>query len=95
MSSSSPQRWTFELTPRAYRNLGQLHPDVALACMDYIEFRLVNDPMRMSGYLDREPFAGLRKATPATGYRVVFGADEDARHLVIWRIGPRGTVYRP
>lgn len=90
-----PARYSYEISPRALRNLGALPPQVATMCADYIEFRLVDDPWRMSSRLEREPLVGSRSARPAKGWRIVFSIDEDARHLYIERVGHRGTIYRP
>jgi mRNA-degrading endonuclease RelE of RelBE toxin-antitoxin system len=90
-----PPRYSYELSPTARRHLLGLPAAVATLCADYIEFRLVDDPWRMSSELQREPLIGSRSARPAKDWRIVFSIDERARLLRIERIGHRGTIYRP
>lgn len=95
MSAADPEPYAVKYSPRAERNLEDLPERVARVCVEYIAFRLVENPARLSAELTRPPLVGSRSARPAEGYRVVFSIDEESHRILIERVGPRGTVYRP
>lgn len=86
----------FELvvTAPAVRAIETSLPEtVAFAVIDFITGPLLENPMRVGAQL-RAELEGIWSARRGA-YRVLYRIDDDAREVVVLRIGHRGDVYRP
>ena len=71
----------------------QLPESVSAAVIEFITGALIENPQRVGRAL-RNELAGIYSARRGT-YRVLYRIDEDAREVIVLRIGHRSNVYRP
>ncbi len=85
----------FELrvSSAARRHLERLPTKVAVAVVEFLTVVLPENPMRLSKPLTGE-LTGLRSARRGD-YRLLIEVDEDARPILVVRIGHRSDVHRP
>lgn len=85
--------YSVEWTAPAVRDMGRLPTKAAGAIMAYVDYRLAENPLRLSKPLQDE-LSHLRSARNGD-YRVLFRLDEE--HTVIWivHVDHRAHVYRP
>ena len=71
----------------------KLSEAVAFAVIDFITGPLLDDPHRVGAPL-RGELEGIWSARRGT-YRILYRIDDAAREVIVLRVGPRHSVYRP
>lgn len=68
-------------------------PRVVAAIVELVHGALAREPCRVGTPL-REELVGMYSARRAE-YRIVYRIDNAKREVIIVRVGPRRTIYRP
>ena len=80
------------LEDRAKHGLKQLHPDVRSAVLRKL-LQLAADP-RPRGARKLSGGSGKRWRIRVGAYRVLYELDDTAQTVAVFKVGPRGSVYR-
>jgi mRNA-degrading endonuclease RelE of RelBE toxin-antitoxin system len=86
-------KYELVVTGPAARSIETALPEtVAFAVIDFITGPLLENPRRVGAPL-RGELEGIWSARRGT-YRVLYRIDDEAREVVVLRIGHRGDIYR-
>ena len=88
-----PERYRLALTGPASRGLDKAPERTAVALIEFMTSRLLDNPQRIGKPL-RGDFAGLYAAR-LQGYRVRYRIDDEHGTVVVVHVGPRADAYRP
>ena len=87
-------RYELVVTAPAARAVQEALPEaVAFAVIDFMTGPLLDNPKRVGAPL-RDELAGIWSARRGT-YRILYRIDDEAREVIVLRIGHRRDIYRP
>lgn len=87
-------RYELVVTAPAARAVQETLPEaVAFAVIDFMTGPLLDNPKRVGAPL-RDELAGIWSARRGT-YRILYRIDDEAREVIVLRIGHRRDIYRP
>ena len=87
-------RYELVVTAPAARAVQETLPEaVAFAVIDFMTGPLLDNPKRVGAPL-RDELAGIWSARRGT-YRILYRIDDEAREIIVLRIGHRRDIYRP
>ena len=87
-------RYELVVTAPAARAVQETLPEaVAFAVIDFMTGPLLDNPKRVGAPL-RDELEGIWSARRGT-YRILYRIDEEAREVIVPRIGHRRDIYRP
>jgi mRNA-degrading endonuclease RelE of RelBE toxin-antitoxin system len=87
-------RYELVVTAPAARAIQETLPQaVAFAVINFITGPLLDNPKRVGAPL-RDELEGIWSARRGT-YRILYRIDEEAREVIVLRIGHRRDIYRP
>jgi mRNA-degrading endonuclease RelE of RelBE toxin-antitoxin system len=90
----SADRYDVVITGPAARAIGEVLPEaIAAAVIDFVTGPLLDSPRRVGVPL-RNELEGVWSARRGA-YRVLHRIDDEAREVVVLRVGHRHDVYRP
>lgn len=90
----SQPRYEIVVTGPAARAIAQEFPEaIAGAVIEIITGPLLDNPHRVGARL-RDEMEGIWSARRGT-YRILYRIDNEARELIVLRVGHRRGVYRP
>lgn len=87
-------RYELVVTASAARAVQETLPEaVAFAVIDFMTGPLLDNPKRVGAPL-RDELEGIWSARRGT-YRILYRIDDEAREVIVLRIGHRRDIYRP
>ena len=87
-------RYELVVTAPAARAVQETLPEaVAFAVIDFMTGPLLDNPKRVVAPL-RDELDGIWSARRGT-YRILYRIDDEAREVIVLRIGHRRDIYRP
>jgi len=87
-------RYELVVTAPAVRAIQETLPEaVAFAVIDFMTGPLLDNPKRVGAPL-RDELEGIWSARRGT-YRILYRIDDEAREVIVLRIGHRRDIYRP
>ncbi len=87
-------RYELVVTAPAARAVQETLPEaVAFAVIDFMTGPLLDNPKRVGAPL-RDELDGIWSARRGT-YRILYRIDDEAREVIVLRIGHRRDIYRP
>jgi mRNA-degrading endonuclease RelE of RelBE toxin-antitoxin system len=87
-------RYQLVVTAPAARAVQETLPEaVAFAVIDFMTGPLLDNPKRVGAPL-RDELEGIWSARRGT-YRILYRIDDEAREVIVLRIGHRRDIYRP
>lgn len=87
-------RYELVVTAPAARAVQETLPEaVAFAVIDFMIGPLLDNPKRVGAPL-RDELKGIWSARRGT-YRILYRIDDEAREVIVLRIGHRRDIYRP
>ncbi len=87
-------RYELVVTAPAARAVQETLPEaVAFAVIDFMTGPLLDNPKQVGAPL-RDELEGIWSARRGT-YRILYRIDDEAREIIVLRIGHRRDIYRP
>jgi mRNA-degrading endonuclease RelE of RelBE toxin-antitoxin system len=87
-------RYELVVTAPAARTVKETLPEaVAFAVIDFMTGPLLDNPKQVGAPL-RDELEGIWSARRGT-YRILYRIDDEAREVIVLRIGHRRDIYRP